>query len=156
MLLRRIGNWPRLDWGFRSSLDELERMRRQMDWLSESLPGRFLAEPFAGVFPLVNVTEDKDRFLVRAELPGIKPDELEISVTGNNLSISGERKLEPEDAGAKYHRREREAGKFSRVISLPAPVDADKVEAHSAEGILTIVLPKAEIAKPKQIAIKTS
>jgi HSP20 family protein len=127
-----------------------------MEWLSESLPGRFLAEPFAGVFPLVNVTEDKDRFLVRAELPGIKPNELEISVAGNNLSISGERKLELQDAGAQYHRREREAGQFSRVISLPAPIDADKVEAHSAEGILTIVLPKAEIAKPKQIAIKTS
>jgi HSP20 family protein len=145
-----------LDWSSRSPFDELERMRRQMDWLSDSLQSRWFTEPSAGVFPLVNVTEDKDTFFVRAELPGIKPDELDISVTGNNLSISGERKMPAEDADATYHRREREEGRFSRMISLPTPIDAGKVEAHWADGVLTIVLPKAETAKPKQIAVKTS
>ena len=155
MILRRLGEWPTLDWGVRSPFDELERMRRHMDWLSDSLQARWFKEPFAGVFPLVNVTEDKDTFFVRAELPGIKPEELDISVTGNNLTVSGERKMPAEDANATYHRREREEGRFSRMIALPAQIDPGKVEARSSEGVLTIVLPKAEIAKPKQITIKT-
>ena len=108
------------------------------------------------MFPLMNVTESKDNYYVRAELPGIKADELDISVTGNTLSISGERKIPSEDEKAQYHRREREAGKFSRIISLPSQVDTKRVEAHCADGILTVVLPKAEEAKPKQIAVKTS
>ena len=131
-------------------------MRRQMDWLSENVLGGAIREPFAGVFPLINVTEDSDGYYVRAELPGIRPEELDISVTGSNLSISGERKIADEDGEAKYHRRERESGRFSRVISLPGLIDQEKVEASSADGVLTIRLPKAEAAKPKQISVKTS
>jgi HSP20 family protein len=127
-----------------------------MDWLSDSLQTSRSREPFAGVFPLVNVTEDKDTFYVRAELPGIKAEELDLSVTGNNLTIAGERRLPAEDAHATYHRREREEGRFSRMIGLPAQIDSGKVEAHASDGVLTIVLPKAEVAKPKQITIKTS
>ena len=131
-------------------------MRREMDWLTEGLTGGRLREPAAGVFPLTNVTEDNDNFYVRAELPGLKADELNISVTGDTISISGERKLPVEDEKALYHRREREAGRFSRIVSLPTQVDTGKVEAHSADGILTVVLPKAEAARPKQIAVKAS
>jgi HSP20 family protein len=104
----------------------------------------------------MNVTEDKDSFYVRAELPGLKPDELDISVTGDTLSLSGERKIPAEDENAQYHRREREAGKFSRIVSLPSQVNTGKVEASCKDGILTITLPKAEAAKPKQITIKAS
>ena len=88
----------------------------------------------------MNVTEDKDNFYVRAELPGIKPDDLEISVTGNSLSITGERTLPAEEANAKYHRRERDAGKFNRIITMPSDIDPEKVQANSADGVLTIVL----------------
>lgn len=86
----------------------------------------------------------------------MKAGDLDISVTGNSLSIEGERKIDPADEKAKYHRKEREAGKFSRAFNLPTQVDTTKVEAHSADGILTIILPKSESAKPKQIAVKAS
>jgi len=107
----------------------------------------------AGVFPLINLTEDKDNYYVRAELPGVKGDELDIQVTGNNIAISGERKIAAEEEGAKYHRREREAGTFSRMIVLPGEVDTEKVEAKLENGILNIVVSKAEVAKPKQISV---
>jgi HSP20 family protein len=127
-----------------------------MDWFSEGLSKGLRREPAAGVFPLMNVTEDKESYYVRAELPGLKAGDLDIFVTGDTLSISGERKLPVEDDEAQYHRREREAGKFSRIVSLPAQVDTEKAEARCTDGILTVVMPKVEAAKPKQIAVKTS
>jgi HSP20 family protein len=154
MLLRSRTDWP--TWGWTSPFDELERMRRQMDWLSSGLTRGLLGTPAAGVFPLMNITEDKGNYYVRAELPGLKADDLDISVTGDALSISGERKLPAEDEKAKYHRREREAGSFSRIITLPAQVDTGKVDALCTDGLLTVTLPKAEAAKPKQISVKTS
>ncbi len=79
-----------------------------------------------------------------------------ISVTGDTLTLSGERKLPEESENASYHRREREAGSFSRVISLPTRLDVAKVKALAEDGVLTVVLPKAESAKPRQIAVKSS
>lgn len=154
MLLRRITGWP--EWNWTSSLEELDRLRRQMNRLGGGLSRDLFREPSAGVFPLMNVTEDKDHYFVRAELPGLKADELDISVTGDTLSISGERKLAAEDREAQYHRREREAGTFGRIVSLPGQIDPGKVEAHCTDGVLTITLPKAEAAKPKQIVVKGS
>lgn len=154
MLLRRFGNWP--TWNRGSLFDEFELVRRQMDRLASSMGQGTWREPFAGVFPLVNITESPNAFYLRAELPGIKADDLDISVSGNQLSISGERKLADEPSGARYHRRERESGRFSRVVSLSAQVDTSKVEARSDNGILTVVLPKAEIAKPRQISVKVN
>jgi len=107
MLLRRMSAWPRGQWT--RPLEELERMRRQMDWMSSGLSSGQFREPTAGVFPLMNVTEDKDNYYVRAELPGFKGEDLDISVTGEALSISGERKLPGEDEKAQHHRRERES-----------------------------------------------
>lgn len=154
MLLTRMTGWPTGGWT--SPFEELERMRRQMEWLTGGLSRGLFREPTAGVFPLMNVTEDNDNYYVRTELPGLKADDLDISVTGDTLSISGERKLPAEDEKARYHRREREAGRFSRIITLPDQMDTGKVEARCADGILTVVLPKAEAAKPKQIAVKAS
>jgi HSP20 family protein len=125
-------------------------MRQQLDQMFEESPEQRLS---AGVFPLINLTEDKDNYYVRAELPGVKGEELDIQVTGKNLSISGVRKIAAEEESAKYHRREREAGTFSRMIGLPGEVDSDKVEAKLENGILSIVVSKAEIAKPKQISL---
>jgi len=155
LLFRRGPDWQRPN--FRSPFfEEFNRMQKELDRLSESLPRGVLRGEFAGVFPLVNVTEDGERYFIRAELPGIKADEIDISVTSNSISISGERKIATEGEGAKYHRREREAGKFSRVLTLPGQINTAKVEAKSTDGILTVVLPKADIAKPKQIIVKTN
>ncbi|MFZ5569294.1 MAG: Hsp20/alpha crystallin family protein [Thermodesulfobacteriota bacterium] len=151
MILRRYFGWP--DWRFGNTFDEFDRMRRQLDLLSGSLMGR-TAQRSVGVFPLLNLTEDKDHYYIRAELPGVKATDLEIQATGNTVSIAGERKIQEEDSKAKYHRREREAGKFSRVISLDREINAEKVAAGLSNGILKVVLPKSEKAKPKQITVK--
>jgi HSP20 family protein len=151
MIFRRI-NYPL--YNLRSTFDELERMRNDMARLFDQATGRSLQATTAGVFPLVNLTEDKDNYFVRAELPGLKAEELNIAVTGNNLTISGERKISSEGDDVKYHRREREAGSFSRIIALPGDVEVDNVEAGLIDGILTVTVPKAEVAKPKQITVK--
>jgi HSP20 family protein len=131
-------------------------MRRQVDWLSASFSRGPSGELAAGVFPAMNVTEDQDNYYVRAELPGLKADELEISVTVDTLAISGERKLPGEDEKAQYHRRERDEGKFSRIVNLPAQIDVDGVKAGCTDGVLEVRLPKAETVKPKRIAVKAS
>jgi HSP20 family protein len=155
MLLRRTANSPAWDWT--SPFEQLERLRKQINLLSGGPTGeRLWTTPAAGVFPLINVTEDKDNYYVRAELPGLKADDLELSVTGDTLSISGERKIPAEDEKAQYHRRERDAGRFSRIVSLPAQLNTGKVEASCTDGVLAVTLPKAEEAKPRQIAVKTS
>jgi HSP20 family protein len=100
------------------------------------------------------LTESKDRFTIRAELPGVGSEELDIQATANTLSLGGERKIPAEDSEAKYHRRERESGRFSRVISLPGEINPDKVEASLVNGILTIVVSKAEASKPRQISVR--
>jgi len=155
MIFRRVTGWPTWGGGW-NPFGEIERIRQEMNRLQDAFARGLIGERAAGVFPMMNVTEDKDSFYVRAELPGIKAEELNISVTEDSLSVSGERKLLTEDQKATYHRREREAGSFSRMVTLPASIDPGKVEARCADGILTVVLPKAEIAKPKQIPVKAS
>ncbi len=152
MIYRRLFNIP--TWGFRKPFNELERLQKQMNELYGAFTGGALPMPSAGVFPLTNVTEDSNNYYVRAELPGIKSDELDIQVTSDGISIAGERKIAEEGNGVKYHRREREAGKFSRSINLPGDIDTNGVEASLENGILTVTIPKAEIAKPRQIAVK--
>lgn len=142
-MISRMFNMPA--WGWNSPFEELERMRSQL--------GRSLSRArWSGVFPLINVTEDKECYRVRAELPGLEADNLDISATANSLTLSGERKIAAEK-DAKYHRREREAGKFSRIVSLPNQIEPAKVEAGLVDGVLTVTLPKAESAKPRQIAV---
>jgi len=111
-------------------------------------------QPYAGVFPLINLTENKESFVIRAELPGVATGDLDIQATANSLSISGERRIPAENKDAGWHRREREAGKFSRMIALPSEIDPNKVDAGLVNGILTVTIPKAEIAKPRQIAVR--
>jgi HSP20 family protein len=149
MLLRRLTGLPTTGW---NPFSELERIQRELGLLTRGL----MREPTAGVFPLMNLSEDRDHYYLRAELPGIKAGDLEISATADSLTISGERKISEDDENVTFHRREREAGKFSRVITLPGDVDTAKVEANCADGVLTIVLPKAEASKPKQIRVKSS
>ncbi|UCH19554.1 MAG: Hsp20/alpha crystallin family protein [Deltaproteobacteria bacterium] len=151
MIVRRI-SFP--DFGWRSTFTDLERMRRDMDRLFEQVMGGTYRPLSAGVFPLINLTEDKDNYYVRAELPGLKAEALNISASGRNLTISGERKISSKGDNVKYNRREREAGSFNRIIALPGDIEVNKVEANLSDGILTVAIPKAEAAKPKQIMVK--
>jgi len=107
------------------------------------------------VFPHVNVSEDADNLHVRTELPGMLPEEIDISVEGDTVTLRGERKLHVVE-NVNYHRREREAGRFRRIFTLPTRVNADAVTALFKDGVLKITLAKAEEAKPKQIQIKSA
>lgn len=110
----------------------------------------------SGWTPALDLYEDKDSFVVKAELPGMKREDIEVSLHEGSLSISGERKGEEKHAGADVYRTERFFGRFQRTVALPTPVAADKVKAAYKDGVLTITLPKTEEAKPKQIEVKTS
>ena len=87
-------------------------------------------------------------------LPGVLPEDLDIEATGTTVSLSGERKIPEVTEDAKYHRRERDAGKFSRMISLSNEIDTDAIEANLVNGILKVILPKAEKAKPRKISVR--
>lgn len=105
-------------------------------------------------FPAMNVWEDESNIYAEAELPGMTQDQLEIYVTeGNQFTLQGERSA-TEQANMAWHRRERGAGKFSRTLTLPTNVDADKVEARLEQGVLHVTLPKAAAARPRKIAVK--
>lgn len=134
--------------------EELTRMRRQMDRIVDSFMGRQAFDAGAGVFPATNLTETSDFFFLRAELPGVKSADLEVQATAKSISLAGQRTLEMEDENAKYHRREREGGRFSRAFALPKEIDPDRIEARMQNGILTLRVPKAETAKPKRITIE--
>lgn len=104
-------------------------------------------------YPAVNVWEDEEKLYAEAEIPGLKLEDLEILVRGNELTLKGERKR-VEQEGVTFHRRERGTGSFCSVVALPVDVDVDKVEAVLENGVLTIQLPKATSARARKIAVK--
>lgn len=135
---------------------ELEEIRREMDRLWDRVFGPTFLTRRAGVFPLINISEDKDHYYIRAELAGVRPEDIDITLEDNRLILRGERKIPTAEKVVGYHRREREAGSFRRVIRVPQGLDPAKVEAVFKDGILTIILAKPEEAKPKQIAVKAA
>ena len=132
----------------------LGQLRQEMDRLWSG----FLAQPtvrWLGVgrdHPAVNVWETGEAVMVELEVPGVKHDQVDISVAGGELSLSIKRP-EVEQSGVTYHRRERPVGDLTRVLRLPADVDAEKVSAELKNGVLSITLPKAESAKPRKINV---
>jgi HSP20 family protein len=106
--------------------------------------------------PLTDVAEDKDNYYLKADLPGIKKDDVKISYTNGNLSISGERAQEKESKDKQYHRIERSYGKYYRSFRLPEKIKEDKINAEFKDGQLNVTIPKAEEVKPKEIAIKVN
>jgi HSP20 family protein len=143
---------------------EMEALRREIDRAFESAGLRFPSLlrtslwPARGErgFPPVNVYEDKDNFYVTVLAPGLEPSSIQLSVLRNSLTVSGER---PASAGGKsetIHRQERASGKFSRRVELPAEIDEAKAKAEYRDGLLTITLPKAAQAKPKEISIQVA
>jgi len=135
-------------------------MRNQMDRLMAdafNTPSVWQNDEYAGYMRLaLDVTENDDNYTVRASLPGIKAEDLDISFSENTLTIKGETKGENVDENEKWHLRERRFGSFMRTISLPTQVNADAIDAHFENGVLTLTLPKAEEVKPRRIAIKAN
>jgi HSP20 family protein len=115
------------------------------DWFGSRTSG-------AGAFPLINVFNDGEDFVLVAELPGVKKEDLDVQVRGDTLRIQGKKAISYDD-GASVHRRERSAGQFDRTLTLPAEVDAAKVAADYRDGVLTLRLPRAESAKPRTVTI---
>jgi HSP20 family protein len=137
----------------------VHNFRREMDRLVGDLIGPWAGElqrlvPASG-FPSLNVWEDGDFIFAEAEVPGLKAEDLDISVIGNQLTVKGRRAPLAVDGGT-YHRRERNVGEFVRTVSLPTEIDPDKVEASLADGVLKISLPKAETAKPRKVTVVRS
>ena len=151
MQIRGLQGWPFV--GQQGRLSELDQLRHDLNRLLNGQVGEQALDRSAGVFPLLNVSHDPENYYVRSEIPGMTLEQLEVSVTGRSLTVSGEREIPSESEGVRYHRREREAGKFRRQMNLPTDVEADKVQAKYRDGILMVVLPKAESAKPKKIKV---
>lgn len=106
--------------------------------------------------PPVDVFEDKDSLVLRAELPGVKREDIEVSIDSNVLTLKGERKLEKEEEGRRYHRVERAYGSFVRQFQLPSNIDPSTIDAKLTDGVLTIGLHKKEELKPRKIDVKSS
>jgi HSP20 family protein len=134
-----------------------ERMFEEMeDWMErfwEEGDGR--SARLETYYPKVNLAETDGNFDVSIDLPGMKPEEIKVEMRNGNLVISGERKEEKEEKGKTFHRIERSYGSFCRTVPLPAKVEEGKIDAKFSNGVLNVTLPKSEVSKPKQIAVKT-
>lgn len=138
---------------------EVSRLRREMDRLWDDFfgPGRLGLRPLEAEWaPAVDVAETADKVVVKAEVPGMEPKDIDITLAGEILSIKGEKKSEREEKKENYHLEERSYGSFSRSLRLPAAVDAEKIEAKYDKGVLTVTCPRKEEVKPKAIEIKTA
>jgi HSP20 family protein len=107
-----------------------------------------------GYWPAMDLSEKDDRVILTVELPGMKADDIDISVQGNTLTLSGQKTVAHEEKDVHYYHRERCGGSFQRVITLPNDVDTENIQARHNDGVLTITLPKSETAKPKRIAVE--
>lgn len=140
---------------FTNMWNELNRFRNEMDRVFDSYgfnDGGWSG--LAATYPPVNIWDDEENVYAEAELPGLQLNDLEIYVTGGNqLTIKGERK-EPAGQKGVWHRQERGFGAFTRHITLPFAVDADKIDAKFSNGVLTITMPKEETAKPRRITVQ--
>src|SRR6266404_3811443 len=153
-----LTRWQRPEIATWTGFGPLTSLRDEIDRLFEA-PLFELARTsqlLSGWTPALDVFEDKDNLFVRAELPGMKKEQIDISLHDGILSISGERRDESKDEEAEVYRAERFYGRFQRALSLPTPVAADRVKAQYKDGILTITLPKTEEAKPKHIDVSVS
>lgn len=147
MMISRINGW-----------EPAVRLRNELDRVMgdvfQTLPEVARATGLAATaFPALNLWEDERNLFVEAELPGLKLEDLEIFVQGEELTIKGERKCCVQE-GKSFHRRERPTGEFRRTVALPMRVDPEKVEARLQQGVLTISLPKAQEVLPRKIEVK--
>jgi HSP20 family protein len=140
------------------SVGRLADLRDEIDRLFDSPLNGFgsVLQSLGDWSPALDIHEDKENFVVKAELPGIKKEDVNVSFQDGCLTISGERKAESKSEDAEVYHTERFFGRFQRTVALPAAVAADKVKAQYHDGVLTVTLPKTEEAKPKQIDISVN
>ena len=140
-------------------VDAFQNLRRLNSFLDEAIGGfPFGSESgtlTAAWTPAVDVFEDKDAVKIVAELPGVKAEDVKISLESQTLTMRGEKRQVAEEKTERVHRYERTYGAFERTFALPRTVDADRIEASYADGLLTVTLPKVERARPRQIEIRT-
>ena len=134
-------------------------VRRHLSEVSDKVDSALRMVPGVGAFmgpelPKVNVYETDEDLIVRAEVPGMGLEDFDISVSGDTLTVEGSRATGEEMEGGWYHRRERERGRFSRAVRLPAAVDGDRAEATYVAGVLSVTLPLKEAARPKEIPVR--
>ena len=157
-MLSRLTNGTGYGFGgaFGGAVDPILRLHGEMNRLFESFfDDAPAARPYARGWPALNTWEDGDAAWVEAELPGLGMEDVEVLVSGSDVTINGERRLAaPENAA--WHRRERSQGRFSRTLSLPWEIDADNVEARLQDGVLTVRLPRCETCKPKKVKVLTA
>ena len=156
--MNSLTRWQRPELSTWPGFGRLTDLRDEIDRLFES-PLTELARTsnlLSGWTPALDLYEDKDNLFVKVELPGMKREDIDVSLHEGSLSISGERKSEQKHEDAEVYRAERFFGRFQRTVTLPTPVAADKVKAQYKDGILTITLPKTEEAKPKHIDVNVS
>jgi len=135
---------------------DIERTFEEMNRMFDALGGPLgLRSMPRGAFPAVNLYDTEDELVLTAEVPGMDPKDLELSVVDNSVTLSGKRE-QPEQDGARYYRRERPSGTFTRTLTLSDKIDRDKVSAEYKDGVLTVHLPKLQSAKAKAIEIKAS
>jgi len=137
----------------RDSASGFDELRREMD----QLLGRFGAGgPIRprGAFPLVNLYETGEAFVLTAELAGVDPDDIQVAVEGMTVTVGGERKIDYANDGTSAHRLERQSGSFRRAFELPVAIDPDKVEAVHKNGVLMLHLPKADEHQPRRISVR--
>ncbi len=139
-----------------SAFDQLTNLREEINRFFETPFANGASDAFNTWVPALDLYEDKDNLVVRAELPGLKREDIDLSLHENTLTLSGERRQEKKYAGAETSRSERFFGRFTRSLSLPKGVDPAGAKAEYADGILTVRLPKQEDAKPRQINIQAN
>jgi len=132
----------------------LTRFHEEMDDLISSFFEPFTSPVWGGRWPVLDIAEKDDAFVVKAEVPGCKAEDIDISVRGNTVTISGEKKQEEDFERQGYYRMERSYGTFRRDLNLATEVDPDKIDAVYKEGILTVTIPKTEKSKPRKVQIK--
>jgi len=137
------------------SVEGLLGLQRELERFYRKPSGFDLGTSAAGVFPPLNVFRGRDALLIRAEVPGVDPAGLEVSVEGRTMTVKGERPA-PVKGSVSYHRRERRFGKFSRTLQLPEDIDGTKAVAECRNGVLTVTVPKREEARPKQIRVQVA
>ena len=145
-------------WDPFKEMDDLQRRLTSIFGLAPQRAANSTEETMtvAQWLPLVDITEDDKEYLIKAELPAVKKDEVKVAVESGVLTISGERRFEKEEKDKKYHRVERAYGSFVRIFSLPDNADDSKVSDEFNDGVLTVRLTKSEKARPKSIEVKVT
>ena len=157
VVVKKNGDKPAIAPTSEATWDPWRTMRALLSWdpFREMAPFPALEERTLAFAPAFDVKETKDAYIFKADLPGVKDSDLEVTITGNRLTVGGKRESEKEERGERFYTYERNYGSFSRSFTLPEGVDTEKLLASLDKGVLTVTVPKRPEVMPKKIAVKT-